>query len=309
MLKPITKYFDDRAAWLANRPNYIGASEVPCLFGHGYNTYFQLWHEKSGLIDPENLDDVLPVIVGECMEAGFADVIRKTTDYTLRKTHRYLIYGDEKLRLGASLDYEIQTEDAGWVPAELKILDYPAFADKWEETEATGEYDPPLIYALQLQTQLLITGKPYGYLFALVGNKQVIENRMEADPEVQGLIIKLVAEFWDSIEKQTAPAPDYDNDLAIMFRVMTNVDAGLELHVHGEELFEQGMIDYRLAADREKAAKEMKEHLRAAILDRLGPAIRAKCNNGTISAKVTERWGKPRRELRITPKKGITQNG
>ena len=305
---PITRRFADDQEWLDNRINFLGASEVPSLFGYGYLSYYQLWHEKAGNIDSENLDEVLPVIIGQCMEAGGAEVIRRAREYDLRKTHRYLIYGDESYKLAASLDYELRTEDCGWVPAELKILDHFSFADNWAETETAGEFDPPLRFALQLQSQLLITGKDYGYLFAIVGNRQLIEVKMDADPEIQQLILDRAKIFWESIAANQVPDPEYDKDLKIMLATMTNVQSGLEIHVHGEELFEQGMIDYRLAADREKAAKEIKDNLRAQILDRMGPAIRAKCTNGTLSCKVTERWGKPRRELRVTPKKGLLDN-
>lgn len=303
--KPIAMRFDERDDWLEARKLHLGASEVACLFGEGFQTYYNLWHVKAGLLPPEDLDDVMTVICGEELEAGVANVVRRVKQYDLRKSHRYLVHPDPELRLACSLDYELRTEDAGWVPAEIKTIDWMSLADNWEETENAGEYDPPIKYGLQLQEQLLITGKPYGYIFAMVGNKQLIEVRMEAEPGVQRLIQERAAMFWKSIEAGKPPAPDLDNDLKAMLQVMTNVEEGRELHVHGDDWYESRFIAYKQATQREKAAKEIKDRIRAEVLEKMGPAIRVRANNGTIGARNTDRWGKPRRDLRITPKRGL----
>lgn len=301
--QPIVRKFDNPDDYWSTRHHYLGASEVATLFGHGYQSYYQLWNTKAGNIDPENLDDVFPVIVGDEMESGLANVIRRSREYDLRKSHRYLIHWSDPHRLACSLDYELRTADAGWVPAELKILDYSSFAEQFEETERSGEYDPPLKFALQLQTQLLITGKPYGYIFALVSNRQLIEIRMEADKDAQALIEDNALLFWQSIARGDCPPPEYDTDLQTMYHVMTNVDDGREVDWQMDDHATELLAAYKEASEREKGSKAIKDSIRAEVLDRMGPAIRARCSNGTISAKLTDRWGKERRELRITTRK------
>jgi predicted phage-related endonuclease len=303
--KPTTMRFETREDWLLARTKFLGASEVSALFGVGFITYYQMWMEKTGAIEPENLDTVMTVICGEELEAGVANVIRRVKDYTLRKTQRFLIHGDETTRLSCSLDYELLTEDAGWVPAELKVIDWMSLSDQWEETEDAGVYDPPIKYSLQLQEQLLITGKPYGYLFAMVGNKQLIEVKMDAEPTIQAMIMERSKEFWASADAGIAPSPDIDKDLAIMLKTMTNVDEGRELHFHGDDWWESRFLAYKQAANREKGAKEIKDTIRAEVLEAMGPAIRVKCTNGTVGAKNTDRWGATRRDLRITPKRNL----
>lgn len=302
-LSPIVRKFNNPEEWHEARQYYLGASEIACLFGYGYQTFYQKWHEKAGILPPEDLDDILTVVVGDEMESGFANVIRRTREYDMRKVHRYLIHPNEALRLAASLDYELLTSDAGWVPAELKIMDWFSFAQNFEETERSGEYDPPLKFALQLQQQLLITGKPYGYLFVLVSNKQLVEIQMEADEDVHKIIEKHALEFWDSISRQVAPSPDYDKDLQAMYHTLTNVDDGRELDWQNNEWANAQVLAYKEASERERAAKEIKDRIRAEVLDAIGPAIRARCATGNITAKVTDRWGRDRRDLRITPKR------
>ena len=304
--KPIVLRFNSDEEWLAERAKYIGASEIACLFGHGFTTYYQLWAEKSGIIPRENLDDVFTVACGEELEAGFAKVIQRFTPHKMRKSRRYLVYGDERYRLATSLDYEVLREDAGWVPAELKIIDWMSLADNWEETENAGEYEPPLKYSLQLQTQMLITGAPYGYIFALVGNRQMVEVRQEADRAIHDLILERVEDFWVRVREGLPPAPDYDKDLQAMLRVMTAVEDGREVHHHGDPWWEDRIQAYAMARDRANAAENIKKVLKAEILEAIGKAIRVKCTNGSITAKNTDRWGAPRRDLRITPAKGLS---
>ena len=304
-MKPIVRKHSTEQEWLADKQKYIGASEIASLFGHGYQTYYELWHQKAGIIDTPDLDDNLAVLAGQCLEAGVADLIRKVKEVELRKSHRYLISPIEEARLACSLDYEQLTPDAGWCAAELKVMDFMSFADSFDETEVSGEYDPSVRFSLQLQQQLLITGKPYGYLYALVGNRQLIKVRMEADPDIQNLIVQRATEFWSSIAANNPPDPDLDKDLAVMYYTMTNVDSGRELLLHGDVELESSMVAYAEAAAREKAAKTIKDSIRSRMLDRIGPAVRMKLNNGSVSAKLTDRWGRDRRELRITPKRGL----
>jgi hypothetical protein len=296
---------DGEEEWLALRQRYIGASEIPVLFGHGYTTYYRLWHEKAGLLEAEDLSGSLPVVVGKCLESGMADVIRHMQGHELRKARRYLVHHDPSLRLGCSLDYELRTEQHGWVPAEFKIIDWQTFKDGFEELEEAGKYDPPLKYSLQLQQQMMITNKPIGYLFCLIGNRQLVEICHEAIPSVQEKIIAAARAFWSSVESGQAPPPDYDADLQLMYQTMTNVEEGREIHVHGDLWWEGALLAYAEAGKAEREAKATKDRLRAEVLDRMGSAIRAKMSSGTISAKLTDRYGTVRRELRITPKRGL----
>lgn len=296
--------FDNEADWLAHRGKVIGASEVPVLFGQGHTTIYQLWHEKAGNIEPENLDGALPVMVGRFLEDGLKKLIMHFNEgLELRKAHRYLQHPTE--RLGVSLDFELLDPADGWVPCETKILDWQSFSEGWEETEIAGEYDPPLKFSLQLQTQMLVTGKPRGHLFALVGNRQLVHVEQAEDPEIQELILTRVKAFWNSIEANDPPPINYHEDLATMYRVLTNVDDGREINVTNDPWWEAAFVAYKEASEREKAAKDIKDQLRAEVLDRMGPAIRARAANGTISAKLKSYGPNTVRTLRITPKRGL----
>ncbi len=48
----------NHAAWLKNRKKYLGGSDVSCILGlNPYKTNVQLYREKKGLVEPDDLSD------------------------------------------------------------------------------------------------------------------------------------------------------------------------------------------------------------------------------------------------------------
>lgn len=57
--------FKTRDEWLENRGNYIGGSDVACILGlNPWKTNVQLWLEKTGKVEPEELGDNPLVVYG-----------------------------------------------------------------------------------------------------------------------------------------------------------------------------------------------------------------------------------------------------
>lgn len=291
----------DRDQWLAERESRVGGSEVPTLFGVGYDTLRGMWEVKRGNLPRADIGDQLPVLLGHRLESGFAAVLRAVKGWRLRKSRRYLVHPDESLRLGCTLDFELLTDDAGWVPVELKVMDFSSFNDQFLETEVSGEYEPGLRQSLQLQTQLLITGKPYGFICVLISNRQIVSVRQEAHAAAQQEIVRRVREFWLSVDADLPPPFDIDKDLELMARTMTNLQTGLELNWHEDEEANAMIAEYGHQSAIEATATDMKERIRARLYLRLGAAIRARCRTGQVSAKLNA--DRTRKSLRITPRK------
>ena len=48
----------NHAAWLKNRKKYLGGSDVSCILGlNPYKTNVQLYREKKGIVEPDDLSD------------------------------------------------------------------------------------------------------------------------------------------------------------------------------------------------------------------------------------------------------------
>lgn len=89
-------------------------------------------------------------------------------------------------------------------PVELKN------AAEWMRSSWTTS-EPPLIYQLQLQHQLLVTGCRYGYLVASIGGQPPVWAELKADAGMQRILLRTYERFWRSVvENEDLPA-DYSD--------------------------------------------------------------------------------------------------
>lgn len=78
----ITCSSDERDAWLKARASTVGASEVACLLGISkWGSALELWAEKSGKVERQDLSDSEPVFWGNVLEVsiirGYAQRTRR----------------------------------------------------------------------------------------------------------------------------------------------------------------------------------------------------------------------------------------
>ena len=67
------------AEWHAARRLGIGGSDANIIMGGDEDKILRLWREKRGEVEPENLDDVLPVQMGVFTEPFNAAWFERTT--------------------------------------------------------------------------------------------------------------------------------------------------------------------------------------------------------------------------------------
>src|SRR5215510_3521507 len=123
----VTTY--DTQHWHELRRSRVGASEVAALFGCGYQTHFQLWHEKKGDLAHADYTDNERVVLGRCLEDGIAKAARELYGYELLKADGYYT-DDECPGLGCTPDY-LLNRDGHLYPAEVKNCSWGAFKDHW----------------------------------------------------------------------------------------------------------------------------------------------------------------------------------
>ena len=114
--------------WLDYKSRLIGGSEIASQFnGLGYKTPLQIWMEKTGRSEAENLDGVIPVMAGQLFEDRIAQLAEKVFDIELIKSESF--YMDEERKTCASLDYLLKEVDE-LVAAMLKFLDEPSLIEQ-----------------------------------------------------------------------------------------------------------------------------------------------------------------------------------
>ena len=238
--------------WHSLRASQVGASEVAALFGCGYQSHFQLWHEKRGDLAHANYDDNERVVLGRCLEQGIARAAGELYGYNLVEAGCYYT-DDECPGLGCTPDYFLVREGHEF-PAEVKNASWGSFKDNWIIHD-DGYTEPPLRFSLQVQTQLACTGRAAGLLIALISGDRIVRCEIPRHEEAITEIRRRVRAFWDSIERNEEPPAEMPGDLDAAKRVWNTGDGNVDLRgdpdVEGwlEQLAELRAARKRIEAD------------------------------------------------------------
>jgi len=295
----------------AERRKFIGSSEVASLFGLGRISRFELWHRKAGNLPEEDISGMDRVFWGTTLEPAIAKGAAEREGWAYRKPEfcaHASIAG-----MGCHPDYEvvdIGTEFIEDVPTasvgllEVKNVDALVFRDWHDEI-------PPHI-ELQLQHQLACTGRTWGAFAILVGGNSLHVVRRDARPVTMRKLGEAVLEFWESIEANREPEPEWEVDLPTLSKLYGHAEPGklLDLRDHSQAnvLAEQ----YCQLRDQIKALEERQDAAKAQLIAIVGDAERASLQEGrTIGrtfipgGKTVSFVAKDKRDFRITQKKSF----
>lgn len=269
----------DEQDWLRMRTLDITSTDVAALFDISpYLSRFELWHrKKTGLV--MKLDPNQRMLWGNRLEAAIATGIAEDHKMTVRPMKEYIRI--PAWRIGCSFDYSIEGDNPGVL--EVKNVDSLAYKDGWVVTGDLVEAPPHI--ELQHQFQLLVSGRTWGYIGALIGGNRVILIRRDADLAILEAIKAKVAEFWQSIDENKEPAPDFKVDAAFISKLNGFAEPGKV--VNGDAVIKDLVTKYKEWGTKESEAKEEKEALKAQILTLIGTAEKVIGDGYTISAGVT----------------------
>ena len=187
----------DKAAWLEARNKGIGGSDASVIVGlNSWKSPFQLWLEKTGQTEPEDLSDNEYVYWGTTLEEVVA---REFTIRTGKKVvRRGLLQHDDIPYLLASVDRLVVGEDAG-----LECKTANGFAAKaWD-----GDNVPDAYY-VQCQHYMAVTGAQTWYIAALIGGNHFVWKEIPRNEDDIKALLEAEAEFWRKVE--TKEMPDVD---------------------------------------------------------------------------------------------------
>lgn len=276
-----TVFPKSESEWLELRTVDITSTEVGALFGLTDSSYiptlFELWHRKKGNYSVE-FEENDRSRWGKRLQDSIAKGIAEDNGWVVRPMTEYMRVPEH--RLGASFDFSIEGTPPGIL--EIKNVDSLVIKNKWiiegDDIEA-----PPAI-ELQLQHQLLVSNRPYGYIAALVGGNRVLLIRREADKKIHEAIIREADKFWKSIDANEPPKPDFERDAETIARLYNHAEPGKVINADME--IEDAM---KLFKEANRAATEWaktKDSIKAHILTKIGDAEKVIGSNWTISAGV-----------------------
>lgn len=283
MIKKITPA--NEKEWLELRTKDVTSSEVAALFGISpYITAFELWHRKKdgNVVTIEQND---PMKWGIRLQDSIALGVAQDNNWKVHRMDEYM--RDDELRIGSSFDFSIDQDEDGTSNhgagiLEIKNVHGLVYKDQWLENDDGSVEAPPHI-ELQVQHQLLVSGRKFAYIAALTGGNKVVLIRREPDAAVISAIKAKVKEFWISIEANKPPSPDYSADAEFISKLYGYAEVGKVFDASGDkEIIDLALKHKQFTAD-EKKAKEGKDAVKAQLLMKIGESEKVICDGFSIS--------------------------
>ena len=195
----------DRADWLAQRRTGIGGSDAAAVMGLSkWRSPLSVWLDKTGQsVDDEESE---PMRWGTLLEP----VIRQ--EYATRTGRTVIAPGFQRHPrhefMVANVD-GVTVEDRRLV--EVKTA---RTADRWGEP---GSDQVPEDYLIQTQHYMAVLGLSVADIAVLIGGSDFRIYTIEADTELQDMIVEAEARFWQSVIDREAPAPISYADAQAMY--------------------------------------------------------------------------------------------
>jgi len=193
----------DREAWLAERRNGVGSSDVPAILDleDAYVTALHVWHDKRG-------DDVdrpgEPALWGTLLEDVVAQEWCRRNRSVIEPVGLVARMGEEWKR--ASLDRlvrECPLDPARREVCALEVKTRSAFkANRWHA-------DVPDDVLAQTTWQRHVTGLDHIHVAVLIGGNDYRQTVVRADAAVEAYIVPPVTAFWElAVGQGIAPEPN-----------------------------------------------------------------------------------------------------
>ena len=254
------------------RMNSIGGSDAPILYGLSpYKTAYQLFLEKTGQAEPDNLDGVDVIQWGNILEVVVADEFSRRSGLTLHRVNKTLHHPEHPFLTG-HLDRRVVGQPALVEIKTVRALDADAIRPD---------------HLVQVQHYMAVTGYDRAHLVYLVSGQRLVNFTVERDEAFIASLIERELEFWQHVSTRTPPPPQTVADLRLAFPK----DAGQV--ITADETIVATVEQLRAATVQRKALEAEEERLQAAILSAMGEA--SELINGDGKTLATWKQAKPTR--------------
>lgn len=198
--------------WLKERQKGIGGSAVAAILGMSpWRTPYQVWEEKTTPIDETAAEDDRPALYwGRVLEAPIRQAYADKTGRTVTKPAEAFV----------SSKYPFMRANLDGIADDGRVVEFKTSSksDGWGEV---GTDEIPDYYMTQVQHYLAVTGVKTADVAVLIGGNDFRIYTVEADEELQALLIERESEFWALVESRTPPDLTSTKDAARRYRVAT----------------------------------------------------------------------------------------
>lgn len=206
-------YETPREAWLKKRRHFIGGSEASAILGlNPYKTNIEVWQEKTGRVEPEDISHKPYVKYGIEAEKYLAALFALDyPQYEVRANPAYKVYTHPQyLFISGTLDgglVEKETGRRGVLEVKTTEILNSMHREKWNEKV-------PDNYYIQVLHYLLATGWDFAVLKAQLktvygddvrlNTRHYHIERADVQEDLDYLLEKEI-EFWQYVEKDKKP--------------------------------------------------------------------------------------------------------
>lgn len=188
-----------REEWLRYRKCGIGGSDVAAILGISkWNSAISLWLDKTNQTN-ELVEENEAMQWGTIMEPIIRNHFAEVTGKTVVEVKAMLQHPEYPFMLA---DVDGLTEDDAGNPAILEIKT----ASEYKRAE--WENDIPSYYQTQVQHYLCVTGVQKAYVAVLIGGNSFKVYEVDADAEIQSMLIAVEKDFWNKVQNMIRPEMD-----------------------------------------------------------------------------------------------------
>lgn len=259
------KYFNlvrcsSNEEWLEQRKRGIGGSDVGALMGLSpWKTPLELWLEKTGRGDPEDISDKPYVAFGNVMEPIVGEWFKAQHPDRIVRRVNAICQSIEKPWMQASLDYE-QKSESGWGVLEIKT-------SRSKSDWASGV---PIMYLCQVNFYLLVTHRTYADVAVFFRDTcEYAEYHIERDEDDIQAIADAATDFWTNYVLTDTMPEVVGSDCGTLADMHPDPDGEYATPADfaaADELIRQ----YQEAADAEKEASSRKKDAQAKLCQLIG---------------------------------------
>lgn len=238
--------------WHQRRQQGIGGSDA-VIIAHGDDDKLEkLWLEKTGQIDPENLDDIVCVQIGKWTEPLNRLFFERQLNTKVQE-----INAESRIHplfpfIRANLD------GMAFVNGVLCVLECKHLLGFQDFEEAAAKYYP------QIQHNLLLTGCKTAYLSAFEGMTRYKYLKIASDPDYQNDLLSRETEFWECVTHKIKPTP------SPMPEVIPGLDDMRSVDMTGSNAWANAATDW---LENQQAAKKF-ENAKKSLKDLVAPDVK-----------------------------------
>ncbi len=263
-----------REEWLRWRKKGIGGSDVASILGiNKWSSAIELWLDKTNQKnDPKEVNSAMEW--GAILEPVIRNYFSTVTGKSVVEVKAILQNPKYPFML-ADIDGATTTNNGD--PAILEIKTASEYKrDEWLE-------GVPNYYLVQCQHYLCVTGVSKAYVAVLIGGNSFRIYEVDADPEVQQMLIAVERDFWNKVQNMIRP--DIDGSDAAKDLLDEIYRGGVEEEIVLPEEAIEWVDAYIEASADEDNAKAKKQEASNHLKEIMGDFDKASCLGHSISWK------------------------